>query len=87
MNSLDGKKVKIYLPGSAARHRGVISGAPLCLRYMVAIKTELKRGKVLDAKCITSKRNGERAETLSIQFNFPDIAPNHNKSHLMTLYI
>lgn len=41
---------------------GVISGVPLSVS-MEEMKTELNGGKVLDAKRIINKRNGERAET------------------------
>ena len=47
--------VKTNVPGSAARHRRVISGVPLSIS-MEDIKTELKGGKVLDAKAITTKK-------------------------------
>lgn len=66
-----GKKLKLMylsqLLDIGSKRLVVISGVPLSVS-MEEIKTELKGGKVLGAKHITTKRNGEKAETVIINF-------------------
>ena len=63
MEKLNGKKIKSHVPGAYARLRGVITGLPISVS-IDDIKENVKGGRVMEAKRLISRREGQRTESL-----------------------
>lgn len=62
MSSLGGGKIKVHVPGMAAKLRGVISNVPLEMS-MEDVKNEIQGGNVTEAKRLQINKGGVKSDT------------------------
>ena len=72
MEKLIGMKLKSHIPGAYTRLRGVITGAPISTS-IVDIKENVKGGRVIEAKSLLSRKEGQRSESLSVLLRFEKV--------------
>jgi hypothetical protein len=69
MEKLNGKKIKSHVPGVYPRLKGVITVVPISMSRD-DIKENVKGGRVMEAKRLISRREGQRRESLSVMMRF-----------------
>lgn len=74
MSSLGGGKIKVHVPGMAAKLRGVISNVPLEMS-IEDVKKEIQGGKVIEAKRLQTNKSGVKLDSLSILLVFEKTMP------------
>jgi hypothetical protein len=74
MEKLKGKKMKSHVPGAYGRLRGVITGVPISISKD-DIKENVKGGRMIEAKRLISRKEGQRSESLSVMMRFEKVLP------------
>ena len=74
MEKLNGKKIKSHVPGAYTRLRRGITGVPISMST-VDIKEHLKGGRMIEAKRLISRKEGQRSESLSVLLRFEKVIP------------
>lgn len=72
MGSLDGGKIMVHIPGTAAKLRGVISNVPMEMS-MEEVKKEIQGGKVIEVKRLQTNKSGVKSDSLSVLIVFEKI--------------
>jgi hypothetical protein len=74
MSNLGGGKIKVHVPGMAAKLRGVISNVPLEMS-VEDVKSEIRGGKVLEVKRLQTNKGGVKSDSLSVLLVFEKSLP------------
>ena len=74
MEKLNGKKIKSHVPGAYARSRGVITGVQISMS-IDDMKENVKGGRVIEAKRLISRKEGQISESLSVLLRFEKVLP------------
>lgn len=74
MSNLGGGNIKVHVPGTTAKLRGVITNVPLEMS-VEDVKSEIKNGNVLEVKRLQNNKNGVKSDSLSVMIIFEKSLP------------